>query len=118
MNPVTRSRLIGCVLLPFAAGYYLSYLFRTINALIAADLTAELGLSAADLGLLTSIYFLVFAAAQMPFGVLLDRHGPRTLPKRSAAAGQRRRAGVRAGRRSGRPAAGPRADRASASPWR
>jgi MFS family permease len=76
---VTRSRRIGCVLLPFAAGYYLSYLFRSINALIAADLTAELGLSAADLGLLTAIYFLVFAAAQIPCGILLDRHGPRTL---------------------------------------
>ena len=76
---MTRSRRIGCVLLPFAAGYYLSYLFRTINALIAADLTAELDLSAADLGLLTSIYFFVFAAAQVPFGMLLDRHGPRTL---------------------------------------
>jgi MFS family permease len=76
---VTRSRRIGCVLLPFAAGYYLSYLFRTINALIAADLTADLGLSAANLGLLTAVYFLVFAAAQIPFGILLDRHGPRTL---------------------------------------
>ena len=76
---MTRSRLVGCVLLPFAAGYYLSYLFRTINALIAADLTAELGLGAGDLGLLTSVYFLVFAAAQLPFGVLLDRHGPRTI---------------------------------------
>jgi MFS family permease len=76
---VTRSRRIGCVLLPFAAGYYLSYLFRTINALIAADLTADLSLTAADLGLLTSVYFLVFAAAQIPFGILLDRHGPRTL---------------------------------------
>jgi MFS family permease len=76
---VTGARRIGCVLLPFAAGYYLSYLFRTINALIAADLTADLSLTAADLGLLTSVYFLVFAAAQIPFGILLDRHGPRTL---------------------------------------
>lgn len=76
---MTRSRLVGCVLLPFAAGYYLSYLFRTINALIATDLTVELGLGAGDLGLLTSVYFLVFAAAQLPFGVLLDRHGPRTI---------------------------------------
>jgi MFS family permease len=65
------------VLLPFAAGYYLSYLFRTINALIAGDLTAELGLSAADLGFLTSVYFLTFAAAQIPIGILLDRYGPR-----------------------------------------
>jgi MFS family permease len=76
MSPARR---IACVLLPFAAGYYLSYLFRSINALIAGDLTAELGLSAADLGLLTSVYFLLFAAAQLPFGVLLDSHGPRTI---------------------------------------
>ena len=76
---MSRARLIACVLLPFAAGYYLSYLFRTINALIAGDLTAELDLSAADLGFLTSVYFLVFAAVQLPFGALLDRYGPRTI---------------------------------------
>ena len=76
---MSQARLIACVLLPFAAGYYLSYLFRTINALIANDLTAELGLGAADLGLLTSVYFFVFAAVQLPFGVLLDRHGPKTI---------------------------------------
>jgi len=76
---MSRGRLIVCVLLPFAAGYYLSYLFRTINALIADDLTAELNLSAADLGFLTSVYFLVFAAVQLPLGALLDRYGPRTI---------------------------------------
>ena len=76
---MSRGRLIVCVLLPFAAGYYLSYLFRTINALIAGDLTAELNLSAADLGFLTSVYFLVFAAVQLPLGALLDRYGPRTI---------------------------------------
>lgn len=70
-------RLIACVFLPFSAGYYLSYLFRTINALISSHLVAEIGLGTADLGLLTSIYFLVFAAAQIPIGILLDRFGPR-----------------------------------------
>ena len=73
---MSPARLIACVLLPFAAGYFLSYLFRTINAVIAADLSSELGLSAADLGVLTSAYFLVFAAAQLPLGALLDRFGP------------------------------------------
>jgi MFS family permease len=77
MSQASRGRLIVYVLLPFAAGYYLSYLFRSINALIARDLTADLGLSAADLGLLTSAYFLMFAAVQLPCGVLLDRYGPR-----------------------------------------
>jgi MFS family permease len=74
---MSRARPVVCVLLPFAAGYYLSYLFRSINALIAGDLTAELGLGAANLGLLTSVYFLVFAAVVLPCGVLLDRYGPR-----------------------------------------
>lgn len=73
---MSRARLVACVLLPFAAGYFLSYLFRTVNAVIAGDLMAELNLSAADLGLLTSVYFLVFAAVQLPLGTLLDRFGP------------------------------------------
>lgn len=38
---------------------------------------ADLGLNPADLGLLTSVYFLTFAAFQLPLGVLLDRFGPR-----------------------------------------
>ncbi|WP_441256290.1 MFS transporter [Bradyrhizobium sp. 482_C4_N1_1] len=70
-------RRIACVFLPFSAGYYLSYLFRTINALIAGHLCSDTGLGTADLGLLTSVYFLVFAAAQIPVGILLDRFGPR-----------------------------------------
>ncbi|WP_390895254.1 MFS transporter [Bradyrhizobium diazoefficiens] len=77
MQISTAWRRIARVFLPFAAGYYLSYLFRTINALIAGHLSSDTGLGTADLGLLTSVYFLVFAAAQIPVGVLLDRFGPR-----------------------------------------
>jgi sugar phosphate permease len=65
------------VFLPFALGYYFSYLARNVNAVIAPDLVAELELSAESLGLLTSVYFLTFAAFQLPLGVLLDRYGPR-----------------------------------------
>jgi MFS family permease len=67
------------VFLPFAVGYYLSYLFRTINALIAVPLASELGLDADNLGLLTSVYFLTFAIAQVPIGILLDHYGPRQI---------------------------------------
>jgi ParB/RepB/Spo0J family partition protein len=56
---------------------YIAYLFRTINAVMAAPLATELRLGADDLGLLTSVYFVTFAAAQIPIGVLLDRYGPR-----------------------------------------
>jgi MFS family permease len=45
--------------------------------LISGPLSAELGLDAANLGLLTAVYFLVLAGAQIPIGVLLDRFGPR-----------------------------------------
>lgn len=65
------------VFAPFALGYYVSYLYRTVNAVIAPALTRELGLSAADLGLLTSAYFLAFGAFQIPLGMLLDRYGAR-----------------------------------------
>lgn len=65
------------VFLPFALGYYLSYALRTVNAVISPELTRELGVSAADLGLLTSAYFLTFAAFQIPLGMLLDRYGAR-----------------------------------------
>src|SRR5262249_27904546 len=64
-------RPILFVFLPFAAGYFLSYFFRTINAVIAG--TAELGLDASHLGLVTSVYFLTFAAIQfgLQSGLLL-----------------------------------------------
>ena len=37
----------------FAAGYLLSYLFRTVNAVISPELTRELSLNPSSLGLLT-----------------------------------------------------------------
>jgi predicted MFS family arabinose efflux permease len=74
-------RLPGKLLLvvfgPFAAGYFLSFFFRNVNAVISKDLAAEFSLSPSDLGFLTSLYLLAFAAFQLPLGVLLDRYGPR-----------------------------------------
>jgi MFS family permease len=71
------ARSTGLIFAPFAIGYFLSYLFRTVNAVIAPNLAADLGLSSANLGLLTSTYFLTFALAQVPLGLLLDHYGPR-----------------------------------------
>lgn len=65
------------VIAPFAAAYFLSLFFRSINALIAPELVAELTLGPGDLGLLTSMYFLAFAVFQLPLGALLDRFGAR-----------------------------------------
>jgi MFS family permease len=61
----------------FAAGYLMSYLFRVVTAVISPELTRDLALQPASLGLLTSVYFVAFAAMQVPAGILLDRYGPR-----------------------------------------
>jgi MFS family permease len=70
-------RMFVLVVLPFAAAYFISYFFRTINALISENLIGDLKLKAVHLGLLTSVYFLTFAVVQVPAGFLLDRYGPR-----------------------------------------
>ena len=61
----------------YAAGYFLSYGLRSVNAVIAPELMQELSITAAGLGLLTSAYFLAFGLFQLPLGLLLDRFGPR-----------------------------------------
>ena len=61
----------------FALGYFVSYLYRGVNLGFAPFLMHDLGFSATDLGTLTSLYFLGFAGAQIPAGVLLDHFGPR-----------------------------------------
>lgn len=69
--------LVARVFLPFALGYFLSYLYRTVNAVIGPNLVEELSIGAGGLGLLTSAYFIAFAAAQLPLGFFLDSRGPR-----------------------------------------
>lgn len=61
----------------YAAGYFLSYGLRSVNAVIAPELMQEMDITAAGLGLLTSAYFLAFGLFQLPLGLLLDRFGPR-----------------------------------------
>lgn len=64
------------LLAPFAFGYFCSYFFRNINAVAGPPLAVEFALGPAELGLLTSTYFIAFAAAQIPIGMALDRFGP------------------------------------------
>ena len=65
------------VVLPFLAGYYLSYVFRAVNAVLGPTLAREFGLNATELGFLTGVYFFSFGLFQIPLGMLLDRFGPR-----------------------------------------
>jgi predicted MFS family arabinose efflux permease len=61
----------------FAFAYFFSALLRAVTATLAPAFSAELGLTAGDLGLLAGAYFLGFAAMQLPLGSALDRYGPK-----------------------------------------
>ena len=75
--PKTNLQKFIFIFLPFACGYFLSYLYRSTNAVLAPYLSNDLILNAEQLGLITSAYFLTFALFQLPLGVLLDKYGAR-----------------------------------------
>jgi predicted MFS family arabinose efflux permease len=61
----------------FASGYFLSFALRQVNAVLAQPIMSEFGLSNAQLGSLSSAYFVSFALLQLPLGLWLDRFGSR-----------------------------------------
>lgn len=61
----------------FLFAYFLSYFFRSTNAVIADDLVRDLSLSPDQLGFMTGLFFGVFAFAQLAIGPALDRFGSR-----------------------------------------
>lgn len=68
----------GAVIVAALVGIYiLSQFFRNALAVISPDLSREFDLDAAQLGLLSSIFFLAFALAQIPLGIAIDRWGPK-----------------------------------------
>jgi MFS family permease len=77
-SPLSLGRCLR-IFLPFAFGYFLSFLYRAVNSVLAPNLVRDIGVDPSDLGLLTAAYFISFAAFQLPLGVLLDRFGPRRI---------------------------------------
>jgi predicted MFS family arabinose efflux permease len=65
------------IFLCFASGYFLSFALRQINAVLAQPMMTEFGLTNAQLGSLSSAYFVSFALMQLPLGLWLDRFGSR-----------------------------------------
>ncbi|SEM71073.1 Sugar phosphate permease [Pseudorhodobacter antarcticus] len=57
--------------------YVLSQFYRAFLAVMSPVLIADLGVSAADLADASGVWFLAFAAMQIPVGIALDRVGPR-----------------------------------------
>lgn len=62
-----------------------SQFLRNSVGVIAPDLARELAMSPTQIGSLSSIFFFIFALAQVPVGVGIDRYGPRAIILWSAA---------------------------------
>ncbi len=62
-----------------AAMYIISNFWRVSSAVIAGDLSHDLGLSPEILGLMGGAFFYSFGLVQLPMGPLLDRFGPRII---------------------------------------
>ena len=67
------ARVFACV----AFAFVISMFYRAANGVIAPELMAELSMQPSTMGFVTGVFFLVFAAAQIPVGMALDRFGPR-----------------------------------------
>lgn len=64
-------------ILVLVLGYVLSQFYRAFLAVLAPMLTADIGAQPDELALSSGLWFLVFAAMQIPVGIALDRLGPR-----------------------------------------
>lgn len=66
---------LGIAVLVLAYG--LSQFYRAFLAVLAPDLQTDIGAMPDDLAAASGVWFLVFAAMQIPIGVALDRVGPK-----------------------------------------
>ena len=64
-------------LIALLSAYVLSQFYRAFLPVLAPILAIDIGASADDLARASSLWFLVFAAMQIPVGAALDRYGPR-----------------------------------------
>ncbi|WP_420259286.1 MFS transporter, partial [Kluyvera sp. M-M157-B] len=75
VNAIPRSRRRIGILALLAVGTMINYLDRTVLGIAAPQLTQELGISAAVMGIVFSAFAWTYALAQIPGGMFLDRFG-------------------------------------------
>lgn len=71
-----KSHYRWVVLAATLLGYFLIVTQRTAPGLITDQLMKDFNVSAATIGLMTSIQFLAYSGLQIPVGILSDRYGP------------------------------------------
>src|SRR5215471_4211714 len=75
--PIGSANSIALLVGTLGASYGVSQFLRNSVGVIAPNLAEELGISATQIGVLSSTFFFAFAAAQLPLGVAIDRYGPK-----------------------------------------
>lgn len=75
VGSVRRSKARYQILSLLAIGTMINYLDRTVLGIAAPQLTKELGINAAVMGLLFSVFSWSYVASQIPGGLFLDRFG-------------------------------------------
>ena len=70
-----RSKVRYRILVLLAVGTMINYLDRTVLGIAAPQLTRELGINAALMGLMFSVFSWSYVASQIPGGLFLDRFG-------------------------------------------
>lgn len=76
-NSAQQNRTFLVIFLLLCALYACGHLQRNIGSVLAPVLNRELGLDARELGVVMAGLFLAAGVAQIPFGILVDRYGPR-----------------------------------------
>lgn len=66
------------LIVPFGFGFFLSMFTRAVSNIVKQPIQLELGLNEEAISLaLGASFFIAFAVAQLPVGILLDRYDPR-----------------------------------------
>ena len=74
LQPRLRQRSMVFALL--SAAYFMSFVQRVALSVVAAELAEELHIGTVELGLMSSAFFVAYAAAQPAVGILSDLFGP------------------------------------------
>lgn len=78
-DSVSQNRIRWAIFATLALMYILAYFYRVSLAVVAGDISRELNLTPAQLGMLSGVMFYVYAAAQFPLGPMIDRLGSRVV---------------------------------------
>ncbi len=77
VTPEIRTSSLVLLVAAMCVVHIVSQFIRNSIGVLAPDLARDLGMSAVQLGFLSSAFFLGFAGAQIPLGIAIDRWGPR-----------------------------------------